>query len=417
MTRTLQRPAPGRGWRYSDTGLAKLTVILGLVGVVLLGGTGALLVSGSNSPLAAVTDVGPEPTPAPTVGIALAGAQGDTVPWERPLTLAITDGTLTSVSATGPDGLALAGTLEPQRWTGSTTLIPGKTYTLHAEVKDNDGKTSTIDRTLKAAAATEVLHALLSPAGGVFGIGQAVIVRFDHKVKSAAARTAVLTRLQVTTAPAAVGAWRWYNSFEVHYRGPVYWKPGTKITTTANLAGLRVPGTKVWGSDKPVTRDYVIGDSFIGTVDVTAHILTVRINGKVARTIKVSTGRDKYPTKGGVHIVLLRETEHLYNSATVGIPTGSPDGYYEKLPWSVRISNGGAFVHANPGTVRVQGVRNVSHGCVNTSVEDAKWFYEHSHLGDIVNVIHAAVGPLKSDAGMSDWNYTWAEWKAGNLNG
>ena len=401
----------------SDAGLTKLTVVLAVVGALLLGGTGAVLIAGSNSPLAAVTGEGPTPTPAPSVGVALAGAQGNTVPWERPLTLAITDGTLTSVTALGPDGAALNGTLTPQRWTGATTLLPGKTYTLHAEVKDNDGKTSSIDRTLKAAPASEVLHALISPAGGVFGIGQAVIVRFDHKVKGAQARKAVLAHLQVTTTPAVEGAWRWYNSFEVHYRGPVYWKPGTKISVTAALSELRVPGTKVWGSDEQETRSYSIGDAFVGIVDVTAHIMTVSRNGKVVRVMKVSTGRDKYPTKGGVHVVLVREKKHLYNSATVGIPTASPDGYYEYLPWSVRISNGGAFVHANPGTVRVQGVRNVSHGCVNASIADAKWYYENSKLGDIVNVIHAAVGPLKSDAGMSDWNYTWAEWKAGNLDG
>jgi lipoprotein-anchoring transpeptidase ErfK/SrfK len=160
-----------------------------------------------------------------------------------------------------------------------------------------------------------------------------------------------------------------------------------------------------------------IGDALVATVDVTAHKMTVTRNGKVVRVVNVSTGRDKYPTKGGVHIVLVREKEHLYNSATVGIPTASPDGYYEKLPWSVRISNGGAFVHANPATVRYQGSTNVSHGCVNASVEDAHWFYDNTHLGDIVNVIHAAIGPTRWDAGMADWNYSWETWQKGNLTG
>lgn len=401
----------------SDSGLARLTVVLGLVGAAVLGGTGALLVSGGSSPLAAVTGNAPTPSPAPTVGVALAGAQGDTVPWERPLTLAITDGTLVSVSVTGPDGTPLEGTLTPQRWTGRTTLTPTKSYTLHAEVKDSAGKSSTVDRVVTAAAAAEQIHATVSPAGGVYGVGQAAIVRFDQKVKGAAARKAVLDRLQVTTVPAAPGAWRWYNSYEVHYRGPAYWKAGTKISVIAALSGLRVPGTRVWGAEAPVTGSYSIGDALIGTVDIKAHTLTVRRDGKVVRVMNVSTGRDKYPTKGGVHVVLVREKVHLYNSATVGIPTASPDGYYEKLPWSVRISNGGAFVHANPATVKYQGRVNVSHGCVNASIADAKWFYENSKLGDIVDVVNAAVGPLKSDAGMSDWNYTWAEWSAGNLDG
>jgi lipoprotein-anchoring transpeptidase ErfK/SrfK len=160
-----------------------------------------------------------------------------------------------------------------------------------------------------------------------------------------------------------------------------------------------------------------IGLNYQSVVDIAAHTMTVRLDGKVIRTIKVSTGRDMYPTKGGVHIVLTREKVHTYNSGTVGIPTNGPGGYYEKLPWSMRISNGGAFVHANPDTVRVQGVRNVSHGCVNTSVEDAHWYYDHSQLGDVVDIIHAVVKPVRWDAGMADWNYTWAEWKAGNLDG
>jgi hypothetical protein len=27
------------------------------------------------------------------------------------------------------------------------------------------------------------------------------------------------------------------------------------------------------------------------------------------------------------------------------------------------------------------------------------------------------VKPVQSDAGMYDWNYTWDEWRAGNLTG
>ena len=74
--------------------------------------------------------------------------------------------------------------------------------------------------------------------------------------------------------------------------------------------------------------------------------------------------------------MLTREREHLFNSATIGIPTASPDGYYLKLPYSVRITNSGTFLHAQPGTVRHQGVRNVSHGCINLSTANARWFYE-----------------------------------------
>ena len=384
--------------------------------VVAVGGTGALvLTSGGSTPT--IQAAGPKPAPAPAPVAQVVRAKGDVVPWNAPLRVSVANGRITSVTATGPDGAQLAGTIGPDSWTSAGELLPRATYVLHVELVNGDGDASSYDRTVQAAAPSEVLKATVSPRGGTYGIGQPVIVRFNHKVKGVEARRAVMERLSVTTSPTVAGAWRWYNSYEVHYRGPSYWAPHTAVQVRADLSGLRVPGTDLWGVEKVSTGGMTIGEAFVGTVDVKAHKLTVALNGKVVRVINVSTGRDEYPTKGGMHIVLVREKEHLYNSATIGIPTASPDGYYHKLPWSVRISNGGAFVHANPATVKYQGSVNVSHGCVNTSVADAKWFYENTHLGDLVNVVNAAVGPTRWDAGMADWNYTWETWQQGNLGG
>ncbi|MDX6215283.1 MAG: hypothetical protein QOG99_867 [Frankiales bacterium] len=361
---------------------------------------------------------GTSPTPAPTPVLAAALAKGTTVPWSSPLTVSVTDGTLQSVSATGPGGTVVDGTLSNGTWTSATTLIPARSYAVSAQVKDNDGKSRSLSQTFVASKAEKVLHATISPGpSAVVGVGQPVIVRFDQKVTGRAGRLAVMKRLQVTTTPAVAGAWRWYNSFEVHYHAQKYWKSGTTIAVHADLSLLHLDGTKTWGSTHVVESAFTVGKDYESVVDITAHVMHVYLDHKLIRTVKVSTGRDQYPTKGGVHIVLTREKVHTYNSGTVGIPTDGPGGYYEKLPWSMRISNGGAFVHANPQTVGVQGRRNVSHGCVNTSVTDAEWFYYHSQLGDPVDIIHAVVKPVTWDAGMADWNYTWAQWQAGNLDG
>ena len=98
------------------------------------------------------------------------------------------------------------------------------------------------------------------------------------------------------------------------------------------------------------------------------------------------------------------------HSATVGIPRKSPDGYYEEVPNSVRISYGGAFVHAASWSVRDQGVRNVSHGCVNISPADAAWFFDVVKRGDVVDIKNAKAAPLTSDPGMSDWNIPFSAW-------
>lgn len=355
---------------------------------------------------------------APPPTLAALHQKGTTVPWSAPLTLSANDGTLDDVTVIGPGGAPLAGTLTAGTWASTTTLVPARSYAVTAQVATPGGKTVTLSETYVASPAEKVLHATISPGpGAVVGVAQPVIVRFDQKVSGRANRLAVLARLRVTTTPAVEGAWRWYNSFEVHYHAQKYWASGTTIAVHADLGLLHLTGTKTWGSTHPVDSAFTIGKDYESVVDISAHVMHVYLDHKLIRTIKVSTGRDKYPTKGGVHIVLTREKSHTYNSGTVGIPTDGPGGYYEKLPWSMRISNGGAFVHANPQTVGVQGRRNVSHGCVNTSVTDAKWFYYHSQLGDPVNIIHAVVKPVRWDAGMADWNYTWAEWQAGNLDG
>lgn len=400
------------------TRVALTRALVAVAVAAAVGGTVAVvLTSGSDGRTLFRAD-GPTPAPAPTAVAQVVRAQGDVVPWDAPLRVTVTNGTIRSVVATGPDGATMDGSTTADGWVSTaTSLVPRAAYVLHVEVVNGDGKASSYDRTVHAAAPAHELRATVSPQGGTYGIGQPVIVRFNRAVKGADARRAVMERLVVTSTPAVAGAWRWFNSYEVHYRGPSYWKTGTTVSVSADLTGLRVPGTDMWGVDGARTGSMTIGDALVATVDVTAHKMTVTRNGTVVRVVNVSTGRDKYPTKGGVHIVLVREKEHLYNSATVGIPTNSPDGYYEKLPWSVRISNGGAFVHANPATVKYQGSINVSHGCVNASIADAKWFYENSHLGDIVNVIHAAIGPTRWDAGMADWNYSWETWQQGNLDG
>lgn len=391
--------------------------LIGLAVVVAAGATGATLLVGATTPVSVAKTPAPQLTPAPPVTFVVPDSRGTVVPWNRPLRFVVQHATILSLSAIGPDGLEMAGTLSPQSWVSASTLIPGQPYRISATVQDANGVNRTIDKQVVSSPPAEVLKATITPKGGTYGVGQPVIVRLDHKVVGAAARLALMRRLQVTTTPAVAGAWRWYNSYELHYRGPTYWRAGTKISVTATLAGLRLPGTDIWGSTTPVSSSFQIGRSMISTVDLATKMMTVRQDGKVIKVMKISGGKPKYPSKGGPHIVLTRERVHLFNSATVGIPTASPEGYYLKLPWAVRISNGGTFVHSQPATIRHQGRRNVSHGCINASPTDAKWFYENSKLGDVVDVINYVAPPVRSDAGMFDWNYSWDKWRTGNLDG
>ena len=380
----------------------RTTVVAGLLvaGLAFGGGVGYAVSHRAPSAVPAAADA---PIAPPTLVVSRV------VPWDKPLAVAVADGTLRAVSASDPDGQPLSGTLSKGSWVSAETLLPSSTYAITATVVDRAGKTHQLTLSPRTTPPAHVLKAVLSPGDGkVVGVGLPVIITLNRAVYGHADRQAVVDRLSVTTTPSVQGAWRWMSPTELHYRGPSYWAAGTKVNAHLDFSRLHLSdGT--WGEGERDTA-YSIGAAVISTVDVTKHVMTVTKDGKVLRVVKVSTGRDKYPTKGGVHLVLEKTKLKIMDSATVGIPRKSPDGYYEKVPNSVRISYGGAFVHSADWSVRDQGVRNVSHGCVNISPADAAWFFDLVTRGDVVDVIHAAAPPKLSDPGMSDWNVPFDAW-------
>jgi lipoprotein-anchoring transpeptidase ErfK/SrfK len=239
-------------------------------------------------------------------------------------------------------------------------------------------------------------------------VGQLVIVRLDGPIPDPADRAAVTARLTVTTAPPVAGAWRWMENNELHYRGPSFWAAGTRIQVSSNLHRLHLSGG-TWGSGHR-TSAFTVGDAMVSTVDVKTHTMTVRRNGKILQMLKVSTGRPEYETHNGVHLVLEKTKLKTMDSSTIGIPRNGPGGYYLKVPNSIRISYSGEFVHSAPGTVRQQGVANVSHGCVNLAPADAAWFYPLTKRGDVVEVKGSPRKPLSYDPGTSDWNIPFTQW-------
>jgi lipoprotein-anchoring transpeptidase ErfK/SrfK len=331
------------------------------------------------------------------------------VDFEKPLLVGVQDGRVESVRVTDAQGRLVDGEIADGRWSSTDPLVPDATYFVTALVEDDGERIRTLTLTTRTTKPTKTLKAVLSPGTDrEVGVGLPAIVNLNRSVKGSADRKAVVARLTIETQPAVSGAWRWMNDKELHYRGPSYWAKGTKIHVHTDFTGLHLSdGT--WGSGVRDTRFHV-GRAVVATVDVAKKTMDVKVDGKLVRTVKVSTGRDKYPTKGGVHLVLEKTKLKIMDSATVGIPRNAPDGYYEKVPNSVRISYGGAFVHSASWSVRDQGVRNVSHGCVNVSPADAAWFYDLVKRGDVVDIINAKAPPLLYDPGMSDWNIPFSQW-------
>ncbi len=385
--------------------------VAALAGSVLAAGTAVWLTSTGDP---AAPRVAARRAPVATPLVTLAGVRAGQVSWASRLSVTARNGTLREVRATGPDGQAVPGQVsDSHHWSSSATLLPGERYSLQALVVDAAGRARTVPLGATATPASKTLHARVSPGdGAVVGVGTPVIVTFDRPLRSDKAKAAVERRLSVKDSPAVRGAWHWFGDSEVHFRGPSFWAAGSRISVTSDLTRLSLPGG-VWGEDLR-TSSYAVGASLVSTVDVAAHTMTVRRNGSVLRVMPASMGRTGYPTKGGIDIVLEKQSQRIMDSSTVGHPKGTPDYYRELVKDTVRITNSGTFTHSAPWSVKDQGKSNVSHGCVNLSPTDGHWFFNLARRGDIVQVVNAEVGPSAFDAGSADWNTSFADWKQGS---
>jgi lipoprotein-anchoring transpeptidase ErfK/SrfK len=249
--------------------------------------------------------------------------------------------------------------------------------------------------------------------GQTYGIGMAIIAQFSkHAPTSAHAWNKVVT-VKVNGQPAN-GAWFWVKSntgylMEAQYRMQSYWPAHSHITMNMPLKGVDAgPGLAFEDS---LTLSMNIGAAHVSTVDGSTERMDVTSDGKSIKTLPVSLGKASTPTYLGTKVVMEKKNPQLMVSAP-----GEANPYSLKVPWSVRVTLDGEFVHSaswNGGNI---GSRSTSHGCTNLNVGDAKWFYNFAVIGDIVKYSNTQTSNvMPSWDGYGWWNVPWPEWKQGNL--
>jgi lipoprotein-anchoring transpeptidase ErfK/SrfK len=398
------------GWR----GLGSLSVILAalMAGTTALAGCqaddaapGAKAGSGDKEVSAPVAT-----TAAPAL-IAFSPANGKSkVRLDKTVKVKVTQGTLTAVTVTTGKGKTVPGTLSADNlsWSSKRALAPGTKYKVSVEAAAVDGTKSTKTSTFKTLTPTGTASAYIQPGDGwVVGVGMPVVVNFSRSV-STKNRDDVEAALTVKTTKDVEGSWRWISSQQVQWRPKEYWPADTKVKVTSNLAGVELqPG--VWGTAKR-TSDFDIGSRMISTVDVSGHSMTVRKNGKVLRTIPVTTGKASMATRNGIKVIMSRETVHRMRSESIGIKKGDPDFYDIEARYAMRLTYSGEFLHAAPWSQGSQGRANVSHGCTGMSTADAKWVFDHSKVGDVV-IYKNSKRKLEQDNGYTGWNMSYERWQ------
>jgi lipoprotein-anchoring transpeptidase ErfK/SrfK len=305
--------------------------------------------------------------------------------------------------------------------TGSTPTQP-KTTANSASTSGTPSTTPT-DTTPK----TVVKVTSLEGDGETYGVGMPIVLRFTPAPTDSSAFTKAAT-VTVNGQPAD-GAWYWEqttadekktNTYEAHYRPRAYWPANATVAVNLPIGGLSAGKGLVY-SDKLTSLTFHTGDAHISTVDGQAETMTVTSNGKVVHTMKVSLGKAQTPTYNGTKVVMQKGEANPSGSglrpdgAVRMVGTDPSDRYDLIVPWSVRVTMSGEYVHAaswNGGNI---GVRSTSNGCTNLNVADAKWFYGFSLIGDVVNYVNAGGPKMPSWDGFGDWNVPWGLWAQGGL--
>ncbi|MFF3820814.1 Ig-like domain-containing protein [Streptomyces bluensis] len=324
-------------------------------------------------------------------------------------------GKLTEVTVKDSKGEEIAGkiTQDGAGWAPSTHLASDTTYTVRAVAEDKEGRRATEESSFTTLTPKNTFVGTFTPEdGSTVGVGMPFSLRFTRGIT---APEDVEKAITIKTEPAVDVEGHWFGNDRLDFRPEKYWKPGTKVTVDLDLDGVEGrPG--VYGEqDKKVS--FTIGRSQVSTVDVKTKKMTVKRDGKVIKTIPVTTGKPGYDTWNGQMVISERFTVTRMNGDTVGY-----DGEYDikDVPHAQRLTTSGTFIHGNYWGGDAFGNYNASHGCIGLRDVrggydkniSAAWFFNRSMIGDVVIVKNSRDRTVDPDNGLNAWNMSWEKWKA-----
>ncbi|MCX5526650.1 Ig-like domain-containing protein [Streptomyces bobili] len=322
-------------------------------------------------------------------------------------------GKLTEVVVKDADGTKVDGTIaaDGTGWTPSTHLAAATKYQVHAVAKDTEGRTAAEDASFTTLTPENTFVGTFTPEdGSKVGVGMPFSVRFTRGIT---APDDVEKAIKITTVPAVDVQGHWFGNDRLDFRPEKYWKAGTKVTVELNLDG--VEGRKgVYGKQSKKVS-FTIGRDQVSIVDAKKRTMQVTQEGKVVKTIPVTTGKPGYATWNGQMVISEKFTVTRMNGDTVGY-----DGEYDikDVPHAMRLTDSGTFVHGNYWGGDAFGNYNASHGCIGLrdvrggydSGVPAAWFFDHSMAGDVVVVKNSTDPTVEASNGLNGWNIPWAEW-------
>jgi lipoprotein-anchoring transpeptidase ErfK/SrfK len=329
------------------------------------------------------------------------------------LKVSASKGKLSEVVVKDGKGEAIPGKITDggASWTPSTHLAAATKYTVHAVAKDSEGREAAEDSSFTTLTPEHTFLGTFTPEdGSEVGVGMPFSLRFDRGITNP---DDVEKAVRIRTEPAVDVQGHWFGNDRLDFRPEKYWKEGTKVTVDLDLDGVEGRDGVYGEQDKTVS--FTIGRDQVSVVDVKTKKMKVMQDGKVVKTLPVTTGKPGYDTWNGQMVITEKFVETRMNGDTVGY-----DGEYDidDVPHAMRLSQSGTFIHGNYWGGDAFGNYNASHGCVG--LRDVKgawdkgtpaaWFFNHSMIGDVVVVKNSDDATIAPDNGLNGWNMSWEEW-------
>lgn len=258
----------------------------------------------------------------------------------------------------------------------------------------------------------------LSPSPATYGVGIVVTARFSQPVPWGD-RKAVLSKLQVKSSKKLGAAgWAWVDSQTAKFRPKKFWPANSKITVSARADYAPVGAVTDASGDVQTLRwagqikqTFRTGRALVIRVNgITDEARVVR-DGQTIKTMGVSLGQPGWETRSGIKVL----QERYYIKRMTNTSIGAAEPYQLDVPFAIRITDSGEFVHAAPWATGRIGRYNGSHGCTNLFTSDARWLYNNYIYGDPI-VTTGTNRHMTWDNGMGGvWNVPWAVWKTGRV--
>jgi lipoprotein-anchoring transpeptidase ErfK/SrfK len=221
--------------------------------------------------------------------------------------------------------------------------------------------------------------------GSMVGVAKPIIINFPGRVADAGAAEQAV---HISSDPPVPGKFYWVTPTQLRWRPLSFWPAHTAVNIDAG-------GAK---------SSFRTGDVLVAVADDATHEMTVTRDGAVEKTIPMSMGMSAggHQTPNGTYYVLDKKTKVVMDSSTYGVPVNSAWGYKVDVEDAVQFNNSGDYVHSAPWSIADQGKRNVTHGCINISPSNAKWFYDNFGSGDPI-IVKNSTGSYTKNDGSNDW--------------